>query len=217
MGAYGWNMMPLPFNQFGRKMLDPLFRTRKMYAIMHHSGQSQRFVVQDLAIPIEKGEEFVHFLTDEIRISPLWLCPIRGNSPAPLHTAKDYTSEEEKLKSTILNIGLWGIPYRPNGTPIYYGRNNFDKFIALNQRIEAKVLELDGLKWLYAHNYNSEDQFWESYDKEAYKKLRTKWHAEKLPSIWDKVKRDDREWKPTNVIRGMWMGLMGKEYLVKTK
>jgi delta24-sterol reductase len=45
MGAYGWDVIPLPFNQFGRRLLDSLFKTRTMYSIMHHSGQSQRFVV----------------------------------------------------------------------------------------------------------------------------------------------------------------------------
>ena len=212
MGAYGWKTMPLPFNRFGRYVLDRVFRTRNMYAMMHHSGQSQRFIIQDLAIPMTKAESFVNFLSNDINIWPLWLCPIKGNSPAPMHKPKDYTPPPQD--NMLLNIGLWGIPNTPAGKPIHYSRRNFSSFIELNRLIESKVLENNGLKWLYAHNYYEEDEFWNVYDKAKYDALRGKWRAEKLPSVCDKVRREGREWKPVNFPKAVLLSCVGGSYLL---
>jgi delta24-sterol reductase len=216
MGAYGWDVIPLPFNQFGRRLLDSLFKTRTMYSIMHHSGQSQRFVVQDLAIPAEHAETFINYVAKDLHIWPLWLCPIKGGSSVPLHSAKSYTSRSEG-SSMVMNIGVWGIPHTAAGTPIFYGRRTFPNFILLNRQIEAKVRELGGLKWLYAHNYAKEDEFWQTYDKAGYEDLRKKWKAEKLPTIWDKTGKEEHVWVPTSILRGFWRGLLGQDYLLRKK
>lgn len=47
MGSYGWPWWL--FNRVGRALLDPLFRTRALYRLMHFSGRGPRFIVQDLA------------------------------------------------------------------------------------------------------------------------------------------------------------------------
>lgn len=43
------------------------------------------------------------------------------------------------------------------------------------------------MKWLYAHAYYQEDEFWEVYDRQWYEGLRRKYKAESLPSVWHKV------------------------------
>lgn len=215
MGAYGWDIIPLPFDQFGRKVLDSLYKTRTMYSIMHHSYQSQRFIVQDLAMPADNAKAFVEYCADQVRIWPLWFCPIAGGSKVPLHTAKSRPGAD----ASLMNIGLWGLPHRVNGQAIYYGSRNFSSFVRLNREIEAKVRELGGLKWLYAHNYATEDEFWRNYDRERYDELRRRWRAEKLPTLWDKVgkKPGEHVWVQTNILRGIWHGWLGKDYLLKRK
>ncbi|KIW05738.1 uncharacterized protein PV09_03595 [Verruconis gallopava] len=209
MGSYGWDAMPLPFNRLGRRLLNPLFNTRTMYSVMHHSGQSQRFIVQDLAMPAENAEEFIKFVASELRIWPLWLCPIKGGSRVPFHSVRG-----EFTNRMTMNIGVWGLPHTATGKPLYYGRRSFPGFILLNRTIEAKVRSLGGLKWLYAHNYATEEEFWQSYDKQAYDELRRKWNANQLPTLWDKVGKEKHEWVPVNVLRGLWRGWLGKDYLL---
>ena len=78
----------------------------------------------------------------------------------------------------MLNIGLWGFgPADPNA------------FVAANRQLEDWPREFGGMKWLYAHTYYAEDEFWELYDRRWYEKLRQKYHAT-LPRFYDKVTVD---------------------------
>jgi hypothetical protein len=66
-----------------------------------------------------------------------------------------------------------------------------------NRELERKLRELGGMKWLYAHTYYTEQEFWEIYDRKWYDELRKKYHATSLPSVWQKVKVNetiDRSW-----------------------
>jgi len=72
------------------------------------------------------------------------------------------------------------------------------------------------MKWLYAENFYSEDEFWVSssssnvgggeangiYDRAAYSLLRQKYGADtgNLPSLWDKVRRKDGLEGPTPIV-----------------
>jgi hypothetical protein len=218
MGSYGWEALPLPFNSFGRRVLDSFFKTRTMYSIMHHSGQSQRFVVQDLAIPEDTAEAFINFCASQLRIWPLWICPIKGGSRVPLHVAKNHVTEEAAgSEARLISIGLWGVPHKPNLEPVYYGRSSFPSFVLLNRMIEAKVRQLGGLKWLYAHNYMTTEEFWESYDHEKYEVLRRKFNAGNLPSIWDKVGKEEHAWQSRSILKGFWHGWLGRDYLLRKK
>lgn len=77
----------------------------------------------------------------------------------------------------MLNIGLWG-----------YGPPRFEDFVKANRDLEHKLRELGGMKWLYAHTYYTEEEFWKLYDKEWYDGLRQKYGATSLPSVYEKVK-----------------------------
>ncbi|KAJ4290690.1 hypothetical protein N0V88_006438 [Collariella sp. IMI 366227] len=56
--------------------------------------------------------------------------------------------------------------------------------------LEQAVCGLDGRKWLYAHAYYTEEEFWAQYDRPAYDALREKYGAGYLPSVYDKIKVD---------------------------
>jgi hypothetical protein len=79
----------------------------------------------------------------------------------------------------MLNFGVWG----PGPT------NRLD-FVSWNRSFEKKVHSLGGQKWLYAHTYYTEEEFNEIYNREEYNKLREKYHATYLPSVYDKVRVD---------------------------
>ena len=60
--------------------------------------------------------------------------------------------------------------------------------IRANRTIEAKVKELQGMKWLYADTFYTEEEFWSIYDREWYNALRRQYSAEHLPDVFQKVR-----------------------------
>jgi FAD/FMN-containing dehydrogenase len=169
VGRFAFKMFGIPYTRFMRWLLNPILHTRKLYQALQESGASQQHVVQDLVIPGEKSVEFLEFTDVEIGTYPLWLCPMRVDNQSPFQL--------NNISSTsILNVGVWGDLI-----------SDYSEFIAKNKQIEARVLELGGKKWSYAHSYFTERQFWSMYDKNYYNSLREKYHASRLPTIYDKV------------------------------
>lgn len=118
----------------------------------------------------------------------------------------EYEADGKTLKP-ILNIGLWG-----KAPPTH------EDFIRANREIERTLLELRGMKWLYAQTYSPESEFWSDFDKSWYDSLRSKYHAETLPTVYEKVKidieaedeaRKNRTWQ--QILLDMWpvSGLCG--------
>ena len=189
MAAYGW--APKFWNRFTRFFLDPLWHTRFQYRVVHLVGGTPH-IIQDLAIPEQNAEGFLQYLHNDFKIYPLWLCPIKHDSRPPMHTAQSNTDPRRDL----VNIGVWG---SPNYGSDFLRAETFDQFIKNNRMIEEKVAEVGGLKWLYACNYYHESEFWRIYDKDKYDQLRLKWRAERLPNLWEKVKRSQQEVKQVTI------------------
>lgn len=231
VGAQGWTYFKLvPFNRWTRWFLDDFIHTRMMYRALHASGESARFVVQDLGLPYEKAEEFVDYTADKFDIWPLWLCPLKpapqptfhpvtGSSSSESSSSAAAASEGEQatqLSAPMLNIGLWG-----------WGPTSFDEFVDKNRALEDKLTSLGGRKWLYAHAYYPETDFWSLYGGRGwYDALREKYHATTLPSVYDKVKidveanRQNREqfrqsakgkW-PVGGLYGIWKAIQSGDY-----
>jgi delta24-sterol reductase len=174
VGASAFEYFGMPFNSYTRWFLDDFLHTRMMYTALHASGQSKKYVVQDLALPYSTAGEFIEYTNDAFGIWPLWLCPLR---PSPQPTMHPH-SRVDPLEP-LLNIGLWG-----------YGPSKHDDFVALNRDLERKLREFGGMKWLYAHTYYTGEEFWEMFNREWYDALREKYHATSLPSVYEKVKID---------------------------
>ncbi|KAH8666663.1 hypothetical protein BX600DRAFT_277282 [Xylariales sp. PMI_506] len=190
---------PVPFTRFFRWFLDDFLHTRMLYRALHSSGESAKFFVQDLAIPYETAEKFVDYTADSLNIWPLWLCPLKTPQGPTFHPHLRGTQGVGEM----LNIGVWG-----------WGPSDRNAFVRVNRDLEAKVNELGGMKWLYAHTYYSEPEFWETYgNKEWYEALRSKYKAGSLPNVYDKVKVKDAPpesgWKAW--LRSRWPigGLVG--------
>jgi Delta24-sterol reductase len=208
----------VPFTRFFRWFLDDFLHTRMLYRALHGSGESARFVVQDLGLPYSNAEAFVNYTADKFNIWPLWLCPLKQTPPPTFHPHTNETVTASDGTVTVpnsLNIGLWG-----------WGPSNSDEFVRKNRDLEDKLIALHGQKWFYAHTYYKEDQFWQLYDKPWYEALREKYHATTLPTVYEKVKVDvearketEKKWKrsikskvPFGGFYGIWKSIQSKDY-----
>ncbi|KAL1388668.1 hypothetical protein HDK64DRAFT_337432 [Phyllosticta capitalensis] len=235
MGSYGWGGSNLKFNKFTRWLFDSLFRTRNMYKAMHHSRRAQRFIIQDLALPRETAEEFIKWTNEALFLFPLWLCPVDANTKVPLHRSANRPpkqmvanggssiAEKPHGEAMTISIGLWGMNCTHKAIKVYFeekmewGPRLHELTMTDNRAIEAKVFELGGLKWLYAQNYYTEEEFWNIYDKQRYSQLRAKWDAGTLPTLWDKMKNTKGFQKDGNFPKAVLLTYLGKEHLMKRK
>lgn len=197
VGASAFKYFSFPFNKLTRWWLDDFLHTRMMYTALHASGESKRYVVQDLALPYATAEEFVNYTAKEFNIWPLWLCPLKP-SPGPTmhpHSLLPAPSGKEntKDKELLLNIGLWG-----------FGPQNPAEFVVKNKALEQKLTQLGGMKWLYAHTYYDSPTFWKMFDQKWYEQLREKYRAKGLPNVWEKVWVDVEGEKKREAQRGWW-------------
>jgi hypothetical protein len=91
----------------------------------------------------------------------------------------------------LLNVGLWGL-----------GSLNDTERLRKSLGLEDMLRKLGGMKILYANTYYTEKAFWEVYDGEWYRRLRAKYRATSLPSVWHKVATDPM--KEARVIDASW-------------
>ncbi|KAI9163664.1 Delta(24)-sterol reductase [Paramyrothecium foliicola] len=208
VGRQGYTYFKLiPFTKFFRWLLDDYSHTRTLYHALHASGISSQFVVQDLALPYDTAETFINWVDRELGIWPLWLCPLRQCSMPTFHpvskSPKEWSpGEQEKKTSSItsqpmLNVGVWG-----------WGPPSSAEFIAKNRKLEQKLKEFGGRKWLYAHTYYTEEEFWTEYDHSWYQALRKKYRALGLPTVYDKVKVEPQaKWKSNENRMSSWLSM----------
>ncbi|KAH8903059.1 FAD-binding domain-containing protein [Coniochaeta sp. PMI_546] len=205
----------VPFNRWTRWFLDDFLHTRMLYRALHGSGESSRMIVQDLAMPFATAERFVDYTAAELDIWPLWLCPLKRRGPPTFHpftTLPEGAAAGDIDSHMMLNVGLWG-----------WGPSRPEDFMRANRALEDKVRELGGMKWLYAHTYYPEPEFWSMYGgREWYDRLREKYRATGLPSVWDKVHVDEaallkkkrRSRWPVGGVVGLWKSIQSKDYLI---
>ena len=201
----------VPFNNTTRRWLDDFLHTRMLYKALHGSGQSEKMIIQDLALPYETGAEFMGFTDSRLGIWPLWLCPLKQSPLPTMHPHyKEYELDGTTLKQ-MLNIGVWG-----------WGPRTREGFLEANRAIERKLKELRGMRWNYAQNFQSSADFWKDFDKEWYDALRRKYRATSLPNVYDKVRsKDETKATPSLLQRllGMWpiAGLYGIRKAIQSR
>lgn len=181
-GKWAFEYFYTPFTWFLRYLFDYCFHTRVMYHALHRSGLMQRFIIQDMAVPNRNIPAFSQWLDTELPdIYPRWLCPLKLNEGVSMHPHSAPAAQTQD--DVLLNIGVWG------PTPSRYTQ------VGINRKIEAKLASLTGMKWLYAQTFYTEDEFWAIYDRRWYEALRKKYHAEGLPTVYEKVrtKVDDKD------------------------
>jgi len=170
VGKCGFNIFNVPFNRLTRVWFASLMKTRTLYRFLHGSNISQQFVIQDVCLPVGGVLPFLSYMDANCGIYPLWLCPLKpdeNHSLSPTNIDSDL----------VVNVGVWGEL-----------RRGYQDFIDENRQIEQTVSNLGGRKVLYAQTYYASDEFWHSYDKKAYDKLRYRYEAATIfPNIYDKI------------------------------
>jgi Delta24-sterol reductase len=223
VGAAGFTYFSfMPFNRLTRWFLDDFMHTRMLYRALHGSGESARFLVQDLALPYHNAERFINYTADDLGIWPLWLCPLKQTPPPTFHphTGEMQTTVKDGQTTTpapMLNIGVWG-----------WGPADPEAFVTANRALEAKLRELGGMKWLYAHTYYNEEEFWQVYDQKTYDVLRQKYNATTLPTVHDKVfvdvearkqemqqfRQSIKSWWPVGGLNGIRKSIQSRDYFL---
>lgn len=185
----------LPNNCFFRWLLNPIMTARAIYKAMLAADSADGAIVQDLLLPLGTSEAFVKYVSEELKIWPLWICPIlkKGRNENivgwPFYKAQDETmiaanatTNKEAVSNLdedlTLNFGVWGAT---DPDPAAVSK--------INRDLEQKLRDLRGMKVLYAANFYTEEEFWSLYDRSKYDELRSKWHAQALPNMYDKVRR----------------------------
>ena len=224
-GKYAFEYFVTPFNRFTRWALDKFMHTRVMYHGLHQSGLAKRYIIQDVSVPYDAADEFMSYLDESFGMYPIWFVPLcqKGRSEK---SSRGFLVEKPESKSPdkLINFGIWAP-----------GSNDPTTFARQNRELENKVQALNGRKWLYAHTFYSEEQFWSMFDRESHDALRSKYKASHLPTIYDKVKAKTepenqaislswRQWPrallkniwPLRGLYGVYTVLLGGDYLLPT-
>ncbi|KAF2702742.1 FAD-binding domain-containing protein [Pleomassaria siparia CBS 279.74] len=230
-GMYAFRHFWMPFNRLTRLILDYFMHTRIMYHALHASGHTDRYIIQDVALPAGNAAAFTQYVDAAFGLYPLWLCPLRKDGRESMGYARPYWGAVggEAIRSgndydgLYINVGVWG-PHP----------SSQEKYVRVNRELEDKVRELGGLKWLYARVFYTEDEFWGIYNRERYMAMREKYGATWLPTVWDKVRdtmgKDDvgggvkgtlkrvvKSWGFLSGLYGVYKAVLGGDYLLEKK
>jgi delta24-sterol reductase len=235
MGKYAFSYFKVPCNLLTRWLLDGFMQTSIMYHALHASNHMQKYVIQDVAIPAEHVEAFIVAVDAEFGIYPLWLCPMkpwkRETRVGDGETCSFHPHATEDAETKLLiNVGIWG----PNNC------TSAQQTLLRNRALEKLVHDHKGRKWLYAEAFYPAAEFSNIYhdDQVAYQKLRQRYKADHLASVFDKacgssnnktaettsrnVKRGWKVWAtqtvwdiwPVSGVYGVWSTLASRQYLL---
>jgi FAD/FMN-containing dehydrogenase len=132
-------------------------------------------VIQDVEIPVEQAASFLKYFSNDVGMSPVWMCPLRlrGDMTWPLYPMRP--------GQVYVNFGFWGAVELPPGQHDGY----------FNRRIEAKVTELGGHKGLYSTSFYPREEFWALYNGPEYAGLKRAYDPQgRLADLYDKCVKD---------------------------
>ena len=77
----------------------------------------REMVVQDVEIPVGRGDEFLGFFEKNVKMTPVWMCPLR------LRGDRTWTLYPMHPGDVYVNFGFWGtVPLPPGQRDGYYNR-----------------------------------------------------------------------------------------------
>jgi len=135
-------------------------------------GRDKEWVIQDVEVPVRRAAEFHEFLRQHIDILPFWICPAKAYKGSPQYPL--YPTDRETL---YINFGFWGGVAADPSDPSRH-----------NRLVEDKVAELGGIKSLYSESFFTEGEFWERYNGEVYRTLKSRYDPSGyFPDLYEKV------------------------------
>jgi FAD/FMN-containing dehydrogenase len=140
----------------------------------HRGRPAREAVIQDVEIPVVRGNDFLEFFERDVKMSPVWMCPLRlrGDRVWPLYPLQP--------GEVYVNFGFWGtVPLPAAKADGYY-----------NKMIEEEVSALGGHKSLYSTSFYSEEEFRTRYNGVVYDKLKAEYDGGgRLLGLYDKCVR----------------------------
>jgi FAD/FMN-containing dehydrogenase len=135
-------------------------------------------VVQDVEIPLEGTPDFLRWFARQVRMSPVWLCPLRLREPDGPGTGRAWPLYPLRPGQNYVNIGFWGT------VPIARGAADGD----VNRTIERAVSEAGGHKSLYSDAYYDREAFDRLYGGDAWRAVKDRYDPDhRLTGLYEKA------------------------------
>lgn len=135
-------------------------------------------VVQDVEIPLGRTAEFLRWFAGAVRMTPVWLCPLRLREPTGPGSARSWPLYPLRPGQDYVNIGFWG------SVPIAGGAADGD----MNRVIERRVSELGGHKSLYSDAYYDREVFDRLYGGDTWRAVKDRYDpAHRLTGLYEKA------------------------------
>ncbi|MEU3452824.1 FAD-binding oxidoreductase [Micromonospora sp. NPDC006766] len=135
-------------------------------------------VVQDVEIPLDGTAGFLRWFAGTVRMSPIWLCPLRLREAAGRGEARSWPLYPLQPGKTYVNVGFWGT------VPIAEGAADGD----VNREIERKVSEVGGHKSLYSDAYYDRAAFDRLYGGETWRAVKDRYDPDhRLTGLYEKA------------------------------
>ncbi len=135
-------------------------------------------VVQDVEIPLGRTAEFLRWFASAVRMTPVWLCPLRLREPSGPGSARSWPLYPLRPGQDYVNIGFWG------SVPIAGGAADGD----MNRAIERRVSELGGHKSLYSDAYYDREVFDRLYGGDTWRAVKDRYDpAHRLTGLYEKA------------------------------
>jgi len=142
--------------------------TKKLERVI---GLHSESVIQDVDIPLARAAEFLDFYSREIRLWPMWVCPIGPAAHSGRFTLYPVKNE------WYVNFGFWDV----KRTREAHAAGHF------NRLIERRVIELGGIKSLYSDSFFPRGEFDAQYGGAAYRALKAKYDPQgAFAQLYDK-------------------------------
>ncbi|PKS13373.1 hypothetical protein jhhlp_000144 [Lomentospora prolificans] len=178
-----------PSNRFTRRLLNHFSSSRKGFKEPQEGEPAADVIIQDVSLPFSASADFITTAAKSLDIWPMWVCPVKGPAPPTFHPHSINQSGSSLL---MLNIGIWGKPKSP-GTKAAQGTKSV---VQINRELEKWVADRNGRKTLCSPAYYTKEQFWKLYDNTWYEKLREKYGAVGLPTVYERITAEEVSQKP---------------------
>ncbi len=114
-------------------------------------------ITLDVFVPARKAREFLEWYAREFRYFPLWCVPYKRVRDYEWISKRWYDAVGDDL---FLDLAIYGMSQRAD--------RNYYKLM------EDELLAIGGIKTLISHNYYSEEDFWKTWNKENYQRVKAR-------------------------------------------
>lgn len=120
-------------------------------------------VTLDVFVPISRVEEFLTWYRAEFGYYPLWCVPYKRVHDYPWLDTSFYKNLDDTM---FLDLAIYGM-HQPAGKNVH-------------KMIEDKLREIGGMKTLISHNYYTQEEFWQTWNRANYTAVKSQTDPDNL-------------------------------------